>query len=179
MSTLSFHILENSVCINSVQKKLFGLIGFQFICSDHYKKGLPECGCLAGHWRVQLNQSGLRCARLAPMLEDISFSVPPLLFYGIGRSSFETRPFGVPHRYFCLSNFKTVLSLCLKTPTKSHPAPCASVFYVLPSLVRMSHSPGVFPTIIPQVRTLIKRTSGRSKLAPVSVPALKFQLRWV
>lgn len=70
----------------------------------------------------------------------------------------------MPCRYFCLSNLTTVLSLCLKTSTRSHHAPFASAFYGLPSM------------IVPQVRTLIKIPSGRAKLAPISVSALKFQL---
>lgn len=72
----------------------------------------------------------------------------------------------MPCRHFCSSNLTTVLSLCLKTSTKSHHAPFASAFYGLPF---RDHP----------ASTLIKIPSGRSKLAPISVSALKFQLRWV
>lgn len=51
-------------------------MGFKFISSGHHRKYFHECGSLTGRWRVKL-------AGLANVLEDISFSVPHALFYGI------------------------------------------------------------------------------------------------
>ena len=69
----------------------------------------------------------------------------------------------MPCRHFGLSNLTTVLSLCLKTSTKSHHTPFASAFYGLPFCDHPAS-------------TLIKIPSGRSKLAPISASALKFPL---
>ena len=69
----------------------------------------------------------------------------------------------MPCRHFGLSHLTTVLSLCLKTSTKSHHTPFASAFYGLPFCDHPAS-------------TLIKIPSGRSKLAPISASALKFQL---
>lgn len=155
-------------------------MAFSFSVQIVIKRIFPECGCLAGH-SVPLNQSGLACARPAPCLR--TSASPSLTHYSMDyeamKEFFLNRAVWSARTYFCLSNLTMILSLCLKTPTKSHHVPCASVFYVLPSLTRMSQRPSVLPMTVPHVQTLIKRTSGRSKVAPISVPALKFQLGWV
>lgn len=87
----------------------------------------------------------------------------------------------MPCRHFCSSDLTTVPRLYLQTSAGSHHAPSASVRCVWSPLRRCEPSrlPEMFSMTIPQAPILIKITSGESKLAPISVPVLKFQLGWV
>lgn len=148
--------------------------GFKFINSDHYRKIFYEHKCVARHLRVILNQGKAGLIVVGHML-----LCPSLILCDMKQQELFLNPaFWYVCRHFTLSNLTTVLSRSLKKSPKSHQTPFASLLSALPSLCRWEHHPDMFSMIVPQVRALIKITSGRSKLASISVPALKFQLKW-